>query len=121
MFSYLDGNPIHSNTWNVGPGNGDGHLNIGADRTASSSYVYKGLIDDVRVYDRALALDPNEIVALPYDSSLIGYWKFDESGSVGVVSVTAAPAKTAILVGPQDAQQRWGQAAGAFFRSIQRK
>jgi hypothetical protein len=119
MFSYLDGNPIHSNTWNVGPGNGDGHLNIGADRTALSSYVYEGLIDDVRVYNRAL--DPNEVIALPDDDSLIGYWKFDESGSVGVVSVTAAPAKTAILVGPQDAQQRWGQAAGAFFRSIQRK
>jgi len=116
MSSYLDGNPIHSNTWNIGPGSGDGHLNIGADRMTSSNYVYKGLVDDVRVYNRAL--DPNEIIALP-DDSLIGHWKFDETNPN--VSITAAPAKTAILVGPQDAQQRWGQTGGAFFRSIQRK
>jgi hypothetical protein len=29
-------------------------LNIGADRTGSASYVYKGLLDDLRVYNRAL-------------------------------------------------------------------
>ena len=78
---------------------------------------WNGLIDDVRVYNRAL--DPSEIVALPNDSSLIGHWKLDEANPN--VIVTAAPTKTAILIGPQGAEQRWCQAAGAFFRSVQRK
>ena len=120
MNAYLDpagGPPRKTESWDTPPGNGYGHLNIGADRTGSPSYVYGGLIDDGRVYNRGL--DPNEVVALPNDSSLIAHWKFDEANPD--VTITAAPTKTAILVGPQDNQQRWGQAAGAFFRSIRRK
>jgi len=38
------------------------------------------------------------------------------------VTITAAPSKTAVVVWSQTGQrQYWGQAAGAFFRSIQRK
>jgi len=80
---------------------------------------WDGLIDDVRIYNRAL--DPNEIYPPQDVSGLIAHWCLDDSGNNAIATITAAPAKTAILVGPQDAQQRWGQAAGAFFRSIQRK
>jgi len=62
MTSYLDGVPRKTGTWNNNPGSGDGHLNIGVDRTATHDYVYKGLIDDVRVYNYALSKD--EITAL---------------------------------------------------------
>jgi hypothetical protein len=114
MTSYLDGTERHSNTWDENPGSGEGHLNIGADRAASSSYAYKGLIDDVRIYDRAP--DANET----YPSvDPVGHWKLDEQGAN--VNVTAAPNKTAVVVwsGSGD-REHWNSAAGAFFRSIER-
>jgi len=126
MTSYLDpadGSYRRQKTWSTLPGNGYGHLNIGVDRTASSSYVYKGLIDDVRVYNKAL--DSNSVkriyTGLPDPNNIpIGHWKMDESGSnVTIVTITAAPEKSAVLLG-SDGKQRWGQAAGAFFRSIRR-
>jgi len=81
---------------------------------------WDGLIDDIRVYDRAL--DANDIYP-PSDSvpGLIGHWKLDEEGSNNV-SVTAAPSKTAIIVLSESGDaENWGSAAGAFFRSIERK
>jgi hypothetical protein len=79
------------------------------------------LIDDVRVYDKAL--DENAVSRIyndiPDPNHPIGHWKMDESGSN--VTITAAPEKTAILVGPEGNQERWSQAAGAFFRSIKRQ
>ncbi len=116
MTSYLDGNEMHSNMWNVNPGSGTGHLNIGVDRTALPSHVYEGLIDDIRVYD--CAPDANET----YPSvNPVGHWELDEAGS-GNISITAAPSKTAIVVRPEaGVTEKWGQAAGAFFRSIERK
>ncbi len=125
MISYIDptgvGTLRKTQAWSTVPGNGYGHLNIGADRTASSSYVYGGLIDDIRVYNRAL--DANEVPSPPNgDPNLIGHWKFDEVGST--VNITAAPEKTAIWIWSEedpDNKQNWGQAAGAFFRSIRRK
>ena len=119
MTSYFDGVPRNTSIWDNAPANGNGHLNIGADRTVSSSHVYKGLIDDVRIYDRAL--DVNDIFP-PVDglAGLIGHWKLDESGSS--ITITAAPLKTAITVWSEEGDtEKWGQAAGAFFKSIERK
>ena len=114
MTSYLDGNEMHSNMWNVNPGSGTGHLNIGVDRTALPSHVYGGLIDDIRIYNRAP--DANET----YPSvNPVGHWKLDEDGSSNV-SITAAPSRTAIVVWPGGVAENWGSAAGAFFRSIKR-
>lgn len=122
MTSYLDGVVRTTDTWANAPGSGDGHFNIGVDRTASSGYVYKGLIDDVRVYNRAL--DVNEVYP-PRDglAGLIGHWKLDETGiPAAPVTVTADPLKTAVVVWSSTGQrQYWGQAAGAFFRSIRRE
>ena len=57
--SYLDPSgsapvPQKTESWTTPPGNGNGHLNLGADRTASPSSVYGGLLDDVCIYSRAL-------------------------------------------------------------------
>ncbi len=122
MTSYLDGVVRTTGTWANAPGSGDGHFNIGVDRTVSSLYVYKGLIDDIRIYNRAL--DANEVYPTRDGlTGLIGHWKLDETGIPAVpVTITAAPSKTAVVVWSQTGQrQYWGQATGAFFRSIQRK
>jgi len=80
---------------------------------------FGGVIDDVRIYNRTL--DPNEIYP-PIDglAGLVGHWKLDEDGSSNV-SMTAAPSKTAIVVWPGGIAENWCPAAGAFFRSINRK
>ncbi|HEY3379123.1 MAG TPA: LamG-like jellyroll fold domain-containing protein [Armatimonadota bacterium] len=61
-----------------------------------SAYLYGGLLDDVRIYNRALS--DTEIAALARDSSLAANWKLDEStgnaqdstgnGNTGVVANT---------------------------------
>jgi hypothetical protein len=79
---------------------------------------WDGLIDDLRIYDRAL--DPNEIYP-PTDgiAGLVTHWKLDETGST--VGVNAAPNKTAVVVWSETAaRQNWNSAGGAFFRSIER-
>ncbi|MHC4659404.1 MAG: LamG domain-containing protein [Planctomycetota bacterium] len=116
MTSYLDSSEVHSNAWNANPGSGAGHLNIGVDRTALPGYVYKGLIDDIRIYD--CAPDPNE--TYPSDNP-VGHWELDEQGS-GNITITVDPSKTAIVVWSETGiAENWGSAGGAFFRSIERK
>ncbi|MHC4536562.1 MAG: LamG domain-containing protein [Planctomycetota bacterium] len=82
-------------------------------------YYFNGVIDDVRIYNQVL--DANDVYP-PSDGlpGLVGHWKLDESGSS--ITVTAAPAKTAIVVwSAVGIEEKWGQAAGAFFKSIQRQ
>jgi len=52
---YVDG-ALHSESTSLttGPGSGLGKLRIGCDRT---NYTWRGLIDDVRIYDRDLTAD----------------------------------------------------------------
>jgi hypothetical protein len=60
--------------------------------TSSSSY-FPGLIDDVRIYDRALSAE--EIVANMHtrlagdESGLVGYWDFDEGGGQVVYDLSS--------------------------------
>ena len=119
MKSYLDGVPRNTGAWDNNPAGGDGHLKIGSDCTGSSSYVYKGLMDDIRVYSRAL--DANDVYPpAPGLPDLIGNWKLDESGAE--IAITAAPCKTAVMIWSSGTVvERWEQAAGAFFKSIKRK
>jgi hypothetical protein len=121
MTSYIDGVPEGTGSVAV-PGSGTGHLNIGANRLASSSYVYKGLIDDVRIYNQAL--DANDVNNVMSGSESIGglivRWKLDEDGQ-RQVTVTAAPAKTAIWCWSASGErEKWAQAAGAFYKVIRR-
>jgi hypothetical protein len=104
------------------PGAGNGHLNIAAERTATGDCVYKGLMDDVRVYN--VALSQAEIAALASMTSVaalpVGHWKLDESGSA--LTITAQPTKAAIIVwSAGGAEEHWGPAAGSFIRSMQRE
>jgi len=115
MTSYLDGSEMHSNTWSEDPGSGLGHFNIGADRTMLANYTYKGLIDDIRIYNRAP--DANEVYP---QTGLVGHWKLDEQGAN--VSISAEPSKTAIVFWSEtELPQKWSQAADAFYRSIERQ
>jgi len=121
MTSYLDGN-LEETGYIAVPGSGMGHLNIGVNRTASSSYIYKGLIDDIRIYNRVL--DPNEVLqvkeGVDITSGLIAHWKLDEDGQRRV-TITAAPAKTAIWCWSESGQrQKWAQAVAAFYKVIRR-
>ncbi len=82
---------------------------------------WDGYIDDVRFYNRSL--DAGEINVVRGGGAVAGlicHWRLDESGSH--IAVTAAPAKAAVEVWSSTGDtQKWGQAAGAFFRSIERK
>lgn len=49
-------------------------------RYNEGSWYFKGLIDDVRIYDRALSAE--EISVLAAEKSLVGYWKFDETNAL---------------------------------------
>jgi hypothetical protein len=82
---------------------------------------WDGCIDDVRIYNRSLDVSEVDLVRGGGTvSGLICHWKLDESGSS--VMVTAAPAKTAVEIWSATGDtQKWGQAAGAFFRSLERR
>jgi hypothetical protein len=119
--SYLD--PVGSSppswkteSWTTLPGRGNGHLNIGVDRTASISRVYGGLLDDIRIYSRALGA--SEVSSPVSSTALIGYWTFDEHAPS--VTITAEPMKAAIVVWPSGTRTQWSPAAGGFFKSIRR-
>jgi len=80
---------------------------------------WDGLIDDVRIYNRTL--EPNDIYPVPSEVGLIVHWKLDEQENRHI-NITAAPSKSAIIVwSDAGVAEKWGQAAGAFFRSIERK
>lgn len=80
---------------------------------------WHGLIDDVRIYDRVL--DANDVYP-PSDGlpGLVGHWRLDEAGSS--ITVTAAPSRAAIRTWSATGDaEKWSQAAGAFFKSIERR
>ena len=89
----------------------------------TKGYYWDGLIDDVRIYNRAL--NESEVNGIYQRTGapggLVTHWALDEDGSSNSTIITAAPTKTAITVWQGGVAQKWGQAAGAFFRSIERK
>lgn len=104
-----------------GPDTGLGHLNIGADRTASSSYLYQGWMDDVRIYNRALS--PVEVISLAWGGDVDGataHYQFDEDEDGSEVTITAAPALAALVVWPAGVREHWSPVGDAFYRSIRR-
>jgi len=88
----------------------------------SKGKYWDGLVDDFRIYSRAL--EANEISSLyqhiDVSGSLLLHWELDEDGNSNNV-ISASPEKAAILVWQSGVAQKWGQAGGAFFRSIERR
>jgi hypothetical protein len=82
---------------------------------------WNGWIDDVQVYNKGL--NSNEIKVIKSGntvSGLVAHWKFDETAPN--VSISAAPSKAAVLLYTDDGDvKKWGQAEGAFYRSIERR
>ncbi|MHC4361790.1 MAG: LamG domain-containing protein, partial [Planctomycetota bacterium] len=116
---YVDGQ-LDAPLYDMGPVsgtvNGVQKLTLGQ---GSKGTYWDGLIDDLRIYDRAL--DPNDIYP-PTDglSGLLVHWKLDEQGGGNIV-MSSAPSNTAIVIWPTGTRRNWCSAAGAFFRSIERK
>ena len=102
-----------------GPDTGLGHLNIGADRTASPDFLYQGWMDDVRIYNWALS--PAQVSSLAWGGDVAGataHYRFDEDGSKA--TITAAPALAALVVWPAGVREHWSPVGDAFYRSIRR-
>lgn len=134
MTAYLDGT-VHKSELNAkntvgnplaAPGMGDGHLIIGAERDPSSHPGYRGLLDDIRIYNCALVeADVQRLSAMQNVATVpIGHWKLDEAGSA--LTVTAQPTTAAIVLpvnnplNPGVVGRHWSPAGGAFFKSIRR-
>ncbi|OHB55158.1 MAG: hypothetical protein A2173_00295 [Planctomycetes bacterium RBG_13_44_8b] len=120
---YIDGSfdsPTHNTGERFGVTTGTQKFILGF---GTKSTYWDGLIDDVQIYNRGLSdTEINTIKTGATLSGLIAHWKLDDSGNSGTVTITAEPAKSAIITWSEEGTpQKWGQAAGAFFRSIQRR
>lgn len=119
MNLYIDGAGAATGGTNSDEIDNNNPVLIGANtwRSDPLGNFFGGIIDDVRIYNRAL--DANDIYPIPSEAGLVGHWKLDGSGCN--VTITAAPLKTAIVVWPGGVAENWGTAAGAFFKSITRE
>jgi hypothetical protein len=115
MSTYLDdSNSPYTATLDANPGSGNGHLNIGADRTGKTDAVFKGSLDELKIYNIA-GLGNNDPV-----TNLMAYWSFDKNGD-GKIRIYASPDKTALIALDNTGNQvRWQSAGGAFYRTIKR-
>ena len=81
---------------------------------------WDGLIDDVRIYNRALSVAE---IYPPTDGllGLVSHWRLDEQGAYNVM-IVSAPSNSAIVAWSEEGEEeKWGLSAGAFFRSIERQ
>lgn len=134
MTAYLDG-VVHRSELNAlnvngnplaGPGAGNGHLNLGAERDPPSHPGYRGLLDDIRIYRGALlGPDIQRLYAMQNVASVpIGHWRLDEAGST--LTVTAQPTAAAVVLLVRDPMNttvlgtHWSPAGGAFLKNVRR-
>jgi hypothetical protein len=82
---YLDGVPVHNGTLTFSPTAVSANLRIG--RSPDGEY-WRGLLDDVRIYDEVLGDSEIAALALPPEKTPIAHWQLDEtSGTIAVDSV----------------------------------
>ncbi len=125
---YIDGVQQASNPYVGTINNWNYPVNIGSNADEAGRF-YQGAIDEVRIYSRAL--DAAEILLLHNSPHLAGdttdlraRYCLDEAGST--VTVTADPAGAGVIlwnwngVASTWQEQFWGQAGGAFFKTVQR-
>lgn len=85
-----------------------------------SNRLWNGWIDDVRVYNRGLSeAEVRSIMSGGSTSGLVSHWRLDGPGAD--VTVSADPARAAIVVGPDGDRKYWSPAGGAFFKTIERE
>jgi hypothetical protein len=106
-------------TWWGQLGGGYGHLNIGTNRIASADRMYKGYLDDVRIFSQALlgpqiqTLSTGQFTGVPNPAWA---WSFDASGAS--LTTSADPEKAALVTWPGGSRTNWSPAASAFFKQI---
>jgi len=112
MTSYLNGAMVATGTLTTNPLSGAGHLNIGAERTFSNSYVYEGQIDELRIYDRPLNSSEVFNLATLGCDCLEGHWKMDDGSGTAVLDSSGEGRDGVIASMTED----WvdGQIAGAL-------
>jgi hypothetical protein len=92
---------------------------IGCHGNGNVNFDLNGIIDDVRVYSKALSqANISSIMAggEPAGGNLVGCWKME----CGTITINAAPVKAAIYNWPGGVKDRWSPAAGAFYKTITR-
>jgi len=83
---YLDGGNVGTNTVDSASPTGKDRFRIGIRSQLSGDLPFDGLIDEVRVYNRALSAKEIERlynlsrpkIVTPSNKGLVGYWRFDE-------------------------------------------
>ncbi len=87
---------------------------------SDGSHFYKGLLDDVRVYSRALSsVEIGQIAAGGSTLDLVAQWPLDDPGSA--VAIVSDPIRASILGYSNSVIVCWSPAAGAFFSGIERQ
>src|SRR3989338_9810440 len=113
---YIDNNPVGIASW--GNFGSDSTNNVIGIYEQTLSYPFNGLIDDVRVYNRALTAAEIQALyksgqakfALPSGTGLVGYWSMDE-GSGSYATDSSGNKNTGILTnGPTWVDGKRGKA-----------
>ncbi len=125
VFGYLDGSnvgwrsggggPSSSNLSSVTAIDTDDPLSFGAVRDgASSYYAFDGLLDDVRIYDRALSAGEAYSLVHPpqLNAGLLAHYQLDESS--GPVSADSAGGNDLTLIGGAALSPSNGRVAGSI-------
>jgi hypothetical protein len=102
-------------------GAGAGYVYIGSAGTAAAASMFKGSLDDVRIYGRILSDADVQTLAAGGSISTgapLAWWKFDESGAQ--VTMEADPVRSSIVTWPGGVRTNWSPAGGAFFKQITR-
>lgn len=111
---YIDG--VLHHTFTFAPGysslpTGTGRLFIGS--IQSNTYAFDGLMDDIRIYNRALSADEVKRLAQDNRAGLVGHWKLDE-GAGTVAKNSSAQGNDGTINGGAVLQPYGGKVGGAL-------
>jgi hypothetical protein len=119
IYLYVDGNLDVSEATSGFIAPNDQPVMIGRNAQVANR-LWNGWIDDVRIYNRGLSeTEVRSIMSGGSTSGLASHWRLDGPGAD--VTVSADPAKAAIVVGPDGNRKYWSPAGGAFFKTIERE
>lgn len=109
---YIDGEQSGTADQNGGVSevNG-GFLSFGGRSDSASNKILDGLLDDVRIYNRALSSSEVQQIynatAADYTTGLVGHWKLDESGNVSTAVDSAGTNDGTLTNFPADPSANW--------------